>query len=300
MPIKINLLAEQQAAEELRRKDPIKRAVFAGVGLMVLMIGWIAMTQMQVWAARYELNTNVTRLKKVEESSKQAKNRQVASLDAESRLKALDRYAANRFFWGTFLDALQHVAVDSIRLTEVRAEQKYNVTDSIKLFTTNLVVKFTPPPARWKFWDSSAAATPIPTLVSNTFTGFTNTGAFLTNTFPYTVKITETATNVAASEIATLVEFNLAPRAIEKTTIEIRGRDYGSNPGAALDEFAKRLTASPYFKSLLSSPQGFRFTERPPQARPDPQDPVNPNALFVPFTIELVLNERIFTNEQNL
>ena len=82
--------------------------------------------------------------------------------------------------------------------------------------------------------------------------------------------------------------------------IEIRGRDYGSNPGAALDEFAKRLTSSPYFKSVLGSPQGFRFTERPPQPRPDPQDPVNPNALFVPFTIELVLDERIFTNEQNL
>jgi hypothetical protein len=300
MPIKINLLAEQQAAEELRRKDPIKRAVFAGVALMVLMIGWIAMTQMQVWAARYELSTNLTRLTKVEESSKQAKNRQVASLDAESRLKALDRYAANRFFWGTFLDALQHVAVDNIRLTEVRAEQRYNVSESLKLFTTNMVVKFTPPPPGWKFWASSSAAVPISSSVSNTFQSFTNTGTFLTNTFPYTVKITETATNLVASEAAVLVEFNLAPRAIEKTTIEIRGRDYGSNPGAALDEFAKRLTASPYFKGLLSSPQGFRFTERPPQARPDPQDTVNPGALFVPFTIELVLNERIFTNEQDL
>jgi hypothetical protein len=300
MPIKINLLAESQAAEELRRKDPIKRAVFGGVALLVLMIGWIAMTQMQVWAARHELNTNLTRLKNVEESSKQAKNRQVASLDAESRLKALDRYAANRFFWGTFLDALQHVAVDNIRLTEVRAEQKYNISEGIKLFTTNMVVKFTPPPPGWKFWASSAAAAPVSTLVSNTFSSFTNAGAFLTNTFPYTVKITETATNVAASEAATLVEFNLAPRAIERTTIEIRGRDYGSTPGAALDDFAKRLTTSPYFKSLLSSPQGFRFTERPPQPRPDPQDTVNPNALFVPFTIELVLDERIFTNEQNL
>ncbi len=300
MPIKINLLADQQAAEELRRKDPIKRAVFGGVALLVLMIGWIATTQMQVWAARHELNTNQTRLKNVEETSKQAKNRQVASLDAESRLKALDRYAANRFFWGTFLDALQHVAVDNIRLTEVRADQKYNASESLKLFTTNMVVKFTPAAPSWKFWASGAAATPISTLVSNTFASFTNTGAFITNTFPYTVKITETATNVAASEVVTLVEFSLAPRSIEKTIIEIKGRDYGSNPGAALDEFAKRLTSSSYFKGMLSSPQGFRFTERPPQPRPDPQDPVNPSALFVPFTIELVLNERIFTNEQNL
>jgi len=300
MPIKINLLADLQAAEELRRKDPIKRAVFGGCALLVLVIGWICTTQMQVWAARHDLNSQLARLKSVEETSKQAKNRQVASLDAESRLKALDRYSANRFFWGTFLDALQHVAVDSIRLTEVRAEQKYTANDALKLFTTNVVVKFTPPPAGWKFWASHPPPTSIPSLVSNMSPTMTNAGPFLTNSFPYSVKVTESSTNVVASEVATLVEFNLAPRAIEKTTIEIKGRDYSVTPGAALDDFARRLTASPYFKSVLSSVQGFRFTERPPQPRPDPQDPVNPSALYVPFTIELVLDERIFTNEQNL
>jgi hypothetical protein len=300
MAIKINLLADLQAAEESRRKDPIKRAVFGGCALLVLVLGWICTTQMQVWAARHDLNSQLTRLKGVEETSKQAKNRQVASLEAESRLKALDRYSSNRFFWGTFLDALQHVSVDGIRLTEVRAEQRYTANDALKLFTTNLVVKFTPPSPGWKFWASHSAPASIPTLVSNMFPGMTNVGTFVTNTFPYSVKITESSTNLVASEVATLVEFNLAPRAIEKTTVEIKGRDYSSTPGAALDDFAKRLTASAYFKGILSSVQGFRFTERPPQPRPDPQDPVNPSALFVPFTIELVLDERIFTNEQNL
>ena len=67
--------------------------------------------------------------------------------------------------------------------------------------------------------------------------------------------------------------------------------------GAAIDEFARRINTSPYFKDLLVPVEGFKFTERPPQPRPDPSDPLNPNALFVPFTIQLTLTERILTNE---
>ena len=52
-----------------------------------------------------------------------------------------------------------------------------------------------------------------------------------------------------------------------------------------------------YFKNFLAPEDGFRFTERPPQARTDLTDAVNPNALFVPFTIQLGSKERIFTNE---
>ena len=66
-----------------------------------------------------------------------------------------------------------------------------------------------------------------------------------------------------------MVEFFLTPRAVEKTTIEIHGRDYGSNPGGAIDEFARRITSSRFFKGVLTAPERFRFTERPPQPRPD-------------------------------
>jgi hypothetical protein len=300
MPIRINLLAEQQAAEESRKRDPVKRVIFGGCALLVLVIAWIAMTQMQVWAARHELTVQTARLKKVEESSKQAKNSQAASLEAESRLKALDHYKNNRFFWGTFLNGLQHIALDNIRLIEFKAEQKYNTGDNTRFCTTNLVVTYSVPPPAWKFWAPHPPPQTISMLVSNMLGTVTNSGVFLTNTLPYTIKITENSTNTVANQVATTVDFTLTPRAVERTVIEIHGRDYGSDPGAALDEFAKRLTTSPYFKPLLKSTEGFRFTERPPQPRPDPQDPVNPSALFVPFTIELVLDERIFTNEQTL
>jgi len=298
MPIRINLLAAEQAAEDLRRRDPIKRAMFGGCALLVGMVLWIGATQMQVRAAKSELANYNNRLKKVEDSSKQVRSSQIAALDGEGRLKALDRYTENRFFWGTFLDALQHAAVDNIRLTEVKADQKYTSADANKFFITNITVTYTPPPASWKFWASRKAPPTVSSLVSNVLTSVTNVAPFTTNTLPYGIKISETGTNAAMKQVTSLVEFSNVPWAKERIIIEVRGRDYGSNPGAALDEFAKRINSSAFFKTVLEPGQGFRFTERPPQPRPDPQDVLNPNALFVPFTIELVLDERTFTNDQ--
>src|SRR5688572_12771535 len=111
MPIRINLLAEEQAAEEMRRRDPVKRAIFAGSALGVLMLGWIGITQMNVSAARRELADYDARLKKVDDSSKQVRQNQLTATEIESKLKALEKYSTNRFFWGTLLDAVQDAAV---------------------------------------------------------------------------------------------------------------------------------------------------------------------------------------------
>ena len=40
MPIRINLLAEQQAAEELRRRDPVKRAIWVAGFFVVVVVVW--------------------------------------------------------------------------------------------------------------------------------------------------------------------------------------------------------------------------------------------------------------------
>jgi hypothetical protein len=40
MPIRLNLLAEAQAAEEARRKDPVKRVIWIGVLLMSVLMAW--------------------------------------------------------------------------------------------------------------------------------------------------------------------------------------------------------------------------------------------------------------------
>jgi hypothetical protein len=297
MPIRINLLAEEQAAEEMRRRDPIKRALYIGAALVVLMLAWIAVTHMSVKAARSELAGHDTRLRQLDESSKTVRANQNLAAEAEGKVKALEKYSTNRFFWGTVFDALQHATVENVRLTEIKTDQKYASGDVNKFFTTNINVKFTPAPSWWKVWATKNENPPILTLVSNALTEITNKAPFTTNVVDYKLATTVIGTNAAAEQVGVKTEFSNVAWAMETVTLEIRGRDYGNPPGAAIDEFARRINHSPYLKNLLEPGQGFRFTERPPQPRPDPQDPVNPNSMFVPFTIEIRLSPRVLTNE---
>lgn len=297
MPIRINLLAEEQAAEEMRRRDPVKRAIYVGAGLAGVMLFWIAITQMNLIAARRELNSYESQFKRVDEASRQVRNNQVASADFQNKLKSLHRYSTNRFLWGSLLDALQHTTVDNIRLIDLRTEQAYDHGEINKFFTTNVFVQYVPPPSWWKLWARAHASAPLGLLASNQLSSITNKAPFTTNNLAYKIKISPTSTNEQTSQIVTQLEFSNPPWTMERTTIEIRGRDYGNPPGGAIDEFARRIQSSPALKDLLVPIEGFKFTERPPLARTDPQDLENPDALFVPFTIELTLKNRIFANE---
>ena len=297
MPIRINLLAEEQAAEEMRRRDPIKRAIFAGVALAVLMFGWIGITQMSVLAARRELAGHTSRLQRVEESSKEVRGHQMAVSDYQAKAKALEKYSRNRFYWGTLLDAIQQVTLENVRLMEIKTDQKYGSSEQHKFVTTNVTVQFASAPPRWKFWAGKQDQTPLEDLVKKALAAVTNGPPFSTNIFAYTYTFAPASTNASEQKMDVKVEFSNPAWAAERTVVEIRGRDYGTPSGAAIDEFARRLTTSPYFKEILVPVEGFKFTERPPQPRPDPSDVLKPDALFVPFTIELTLKERILTNE---
>jgi hypothetical protein len=298
MPIRINLLAEQQAAEEERRRDPVKRGIYAGVALVVLMVLWVAVTQLKVSAARTELTDLDGRLKKVEETSKAVKLNQVLTGEAEQKAKFLDKYATNRFFWGDFMDALQNIAVDNIRVTEIKGQQNYSAADTNRFFSTNIVVSYTPEPPAWKFWASAPPATPVLTVVSNEFKTLTNRPPFTTNLVPYGIKVNIISTNETTGKITVQSDFITVAYQQEVIVIEIQGRDYSATPGAAIDEFARRLTSHPYFKERLEKAgQGFRLAERPTQPRSDANDSASPNALFIPFTMECRFEPRLLTNE---
>lgn len=297
MPICINLLAEEQAAEEMRRRDPVKRAVIIGAALFVLMLGWIGVTQMNVSAAKHELTDLEARLRAVDDSSKQVRSNQFALAESETKLKALEKYSRNRFFWATFLDNVQKASVENVRLMEIRADQKYLAGDVTKFLTTNVTVKFTPPASSLAFWKKKTPQVPILTLVSNAFASITNKPPFTTNLLSYDVKITLLSTNAADKSVTARAEFSNPHWAMERSIVEIRGRDYAAPAGSSVDELARQVNRSTYFKDVLEPEEGFRFTERPPQPRPDPTDPVNPNSLFVPFTIELTLKERVLAND---
>lgn len=128
MPIHINLLAEAQAAEELRRRDPVKRAIFLGVSLVVIMLVWSGMVQINSVLANERL-TGVQAA--IADHNKEYTN-VIASLNkitmAKNKLDALQKLQASRFLQGNLLNALQQSTVNGVQLTRLREEQTYFLT----------------------------------------------------------------------------------------------------------------------------------------------------------------------------
>ena len=125
MPIHINLLAEAQAAEDLRRRDPVKRATFLGLALVVLMLFWGVMGQINLSLANQRLvGVNTA----IEAHNKEYTN-VVAQLNqisvAKFKIASLQKLQAARFLQGNLLNALQHITVSGVQLTRMRVEQKY-------------------------------------------------------------------------------------------------------------------------------------------------------------------------------
>jgi hypothetical protein len=123
MPIRINLLAEAQAAAELRRKNPIKRGIWIGSFLVCVVVLWIAKLQLDIfWVSRDYSNTEA------EWKSKMAKyatvtNEQAKTGEVERKLAQLDYLSTNRFLWAPVLNALQKTMVDQVQVTRLRGDQ---------------------------------------------------------------------------------------------------------------------------------------------------------------------------------
>jgi len=134
MPIRINLLAESQATEELRRKDPVKRAVLGGVLVLLAVLVWSSTIQVAIIASKSELNNLQSSWKRIEKNYQVAVDTKRKTLETDERLVALQQLTTNRFLWGTTLDALQQTlnGIDDVQVTRVKADQTYTV-EEVKL-----------------------------------------------------------------------------------------------------------------------------------------------------------------------
>src|SRR6516164_9623 len=125
MPIRINLLAEAQALEELRRRDPVKRAIRIAVLLGVLIFVWAGYLQTRILNVKRESNHLETQLQARTNDYRQVIANRKKWEDANEKLDKLVQLTTNRFLNGTLLDALQHVTVDNVQLTRIRIEHNY-------------------------------------------------------------------------------------------------------------------------------------------------------------------------------
>src|SRR5437879_330946 len=104
MPIRLNLLAEAQAAEELRRKDPVKRAIVAAAVVLGLILTWSSSLQFKIIRSKGELKQLQAQWSQIEKSYQAAVESKRKSIEVEDHLSALQQLKTNRFLWGTALN----------------------------------------------------------------------------------------------------------------------------------------------------------------------------------------------------
>lgn len=129
MPIRINLLAEAQAAEEMRRKDPVKRAIWVGGFVVFVVLLWAVTLQFKVMAARSEVAALKVEWNSIEKQVQSINDHRSSTRQLEQKLSALDQFTTNRMLWATVLNALQHTTVDGVQLSRLRSEQTFLLND---------------------------------------------------------------------------------------------------------------------------------------------------------------------------
>jgi hypothetical protein len=132
MPIQINLLAEAQALEEQRRRDPVKRVIFAGVVIVALILAWSSSLMVKTMYANGEVNRLEGNLNSCTNEYRQILENQRKLGENKQKLEALRRLAVNRFLSGNLLNALQKMRTDNVQLVRLKIDQVYTLTQETK------------------------------------------------------------------------------------------------------------------------------------------------------------------------
>ena len=143
MPIRLNLLAEAQAAEEERRRDPVKRAAWVSVLIVVVILVWSSSLQLKAILVNSEVSRLEGQISSHTNEYQVVLGNQNKTTDISRRLEALRRLSASRMLNGTLLNALQQTTVDDVQLIRLRVEQLYTVVEGTKTSTNedNVVIK---------------------------------------------------------------------------------------------------------------------------------------------------------------
>lgn len=137
MPIRLNLLAEAQALEEIRRRDPVKRVLWAAAVLIVLMLVWASSLQLRAVIANKDLNRVQALISAKGAAYQQVVENRQKIAEANAKLTALHTLATNRFLNGNLLHALQQTTVDGVQLVHLKVDQTYVVVEGTKARTNN-------------------------------------------------------------------------------------------------------------------------------------------------------------------
>jgi cell division protein FtsB len=125
MPIQINLLADSLAEEDLRRRDPVRRAIYAGVLAVALFLVWYS----SIWLKHIIASSSLAQI----QATIQQHNLDYAGVvgelkkiaDENARLNALQKLSTARFLDGNLLNAMEKLYVPNVQMTQMHIEQSY-------------------------------------------------------------------------------------------------------------------------------------------------------------------------------
>lgn len=131
MPIRLNLLAEAHAAEDLRRRDPIKRIIFGGGLVVALMFAWWSWLQLRVMVANANLSQVQAQIQQHTNAYQVVLVSEKKIDDAKANLAALQKLANSRFLQGNLLNALQNAMVPGVQLVRLAVSQTYAAAQGV-------------------------------------------------------------------------------------------------------------------------------------------------------------------------
>lgn len=131
MPININLLAEAQADEEMRRKDPVRYAIYCSVGVILVFVLWICMNQMLISGKTKEISGLNSSWERMKPQYNLIQSNLTYLNELQNQLNQLTNYVTNRFLWANVLNALQQCATNvstNVQFTRFRTDHSFQVT----------------------------------------------------------------------------------------------------------------------------------------------------------------------------
>lgn len=140
MPIRLNLLAEAQALEDQRRRDPVKRAIWIASLLIALMLVWASSLQLAAMKANMDVGKVAALMNARTNDYKKVIDTQKKITDINHRLLSLHSLSTNRFLNGNLLNALQLSVVEDIQISQLRVSQNYIVDEGTKAVTNGTTV----------------------------------------------------------------------------------------------------------------------------------------------------------------
>ena len=132
--------------EDLRRRDPVKRAIYLGIFLVVISLVWFS----SIWVTGMITKNTLSQLQNEINSRTNAFSQVQIDLkkiaESQNRIDALQKLSNARFLQGTLMNALQQCYASSVQLTRVRIEQNYTIkggsppqTNSFIIFRHNIL-----------------------------------------------------------------------------------------------------------------------------------------------------------------